>query len=138
MPRELFDDDARIVVRETDLEDVTRPDPDVTYTIRHITEEKWRELQKRHTTYVLNKQTGKRDPVVAWDALSDDAVDYLLCEWTGIVSKGQPVPCERAFKLKLDGTVKAALFATARTNQTSAEDRSASFRATGDVRADAD
>jgi hypothetical protein len=129
MPRELFDDDARIVVKETDL-DLPKPDPDVTYTIRCISEEKWRDMQKGRTTYVLNKQTGRREPNVDWNALSDDAVDYLLLEWEGITAKGKPVPCERGYKLRLDGVVKAQLFELARTNQTSAEDRAHSFRAT--------
>ena len=121
MALELLDESDRITVRDAELEDVPDPDKDTTYTLRPITSEKQREIRKRHTTYVPNRNTGRKDPRFDEDAIQDDLLDHAIESWTGIVHKGTPLPCERQYKLKLDVLRKAALLITAGLNRSERE-----------------
>ena len=130
MALELLSEDDRIVVKDADLEDVSDPDKDATYTLRPLTTERQRELTKRHTTYTINKQKQTKEPKVDVAALADDLIDHVLIEWTGINAKGQPLPCERQYKLKLDLVRKNALVGWAGLNRSEREQQKTdSFRA---------
>lgn len=121
MALELLTEDDRITVKDTDLESVSDPDKDAYYVLRPLTPEKSRALRKSHTTYVINKRTHAKEPQVDDDAFADDLIDYVLVDWGGMVSKGQPLPCDRAYKLRLDFVRKAALLGIAGGNRTERE-----------------
>jgi hypothetical protein len=127
---ELLTEDDRITVLDTDLDGVTDPDSEAAYVLRPLTPEQSRKLRKQHTTFVINKRTHTKDPQVNDDAFADDLIDYVLVDWSGMVSKGQPLPCERAYKLRLDFVRKAALLGLAGGNRTerAQERRAESFR----------
>jgi hypothetical protein len=120
----------------TDAELVADGDKDTTYSLRHITTDKHREIVKANTDKVPNRRTHQRDDVVNWEAVQDDLVDYAIADWSGVVAKGQPVPCERVYKLLLDGPRKTAILERAGMNEVAAapERRAESFRAPADVR----
>ena len=75
---------------------------------RRISTQKIREIQKRHTKYKRNRQTGLMVPETDEGAVDDDMIDYALTGWENVVSPvtGQPVECTREIKLKLPTTVK--------------------------------
>ena len=127
------DDDVSTI---TDADLVPDGDKDTTYTVRHITTDKHREIVKAHTTKVPNKRTHQRDDVTDWNAVSDALLDYALAEWSGVISRGQPVPCDRGHKMLLDGQRKTALLEHAGMNEVAAAPaRTAeSFRTPPDVR----
>lgn len=127
MALNLLDEAARITVVDSELADVYGGDPDTTYTVRQIAPEKHKELREKHATMVLNKKTHQREEKVDTDALVEDLFDYALVDWTGILHRGQPVPCERQYKLLLDFQRKAALVAIAGMNRVE-EVRAESFR----------
>lgn len=114
----------------TDAELVPEGDKETSYDLRHLTTEKHREIVKANTSKVPNKRTHQRDDVVDWEAVSDDLLDYAIAGWSGIVSKGEPLPCVKANKLLLDGPRKSAILERAGMNEIAAapERRAESFR----------
>jgi hypothetical protein len=130
MPRELFDPETPFEVVESELPGVDDPDPEVVYTVRSIDDRTYNGILDKHTPPArFNKQTHQKEEQPAdMQAVYDDCVDYLLMDWRGVVSKGAPVACERANKLRLDNVVRTALFKVARLNR-KAEQRADSFRA---------
>lgn len=135
MARQLQTDDATFEVRETELDELPDPDPEVVYVLRELTTKKWRELNRAHTRRVPNKRTGRMEDVQDAEAFADALVDYVIADWRGIVSGGQPADCTPENKLRLDGVVKSALVGRAGLTQIvrEPEHREQSFRATGDV-----
>jgi hypothetical protein len=129
MPRELHDDEP-FVLKETDIPEVINADPEVSYTVRPLSTAKFRELQKKNTKPVVNKATRSMESDVNGEGLTDDLIDYVIVDWTGIVSKGQPAECSRANKLRLDGQVKSGLIGVAGLNriQAAPADTERSFR----------
>jgi hypothetical protein len=127
---ELLTEDDRIDVRDTDLDEITDPDVDAAYVLRPLSPEQSRKMRKAHTTHVINKHTHAKDPKIDDDAFADDLIDYVIVGWSGMVSKGQPLPCERIYKLRLDFVRKAALLKIAGGNRTEREQaqRAESFR----------
>lgn len=109
---------------------------DVTFTIRHITIEKNREVQRKYTTKVPNRRTHQRDDVIDWEAVTDELLDYALEDWSGIEFNGKPAPCDSEHKALLDGIRRAAILERAGMNevQMAPEHRERSFRTTADVR----
>lgn len=103
MALELLDDSKTIEV--TDAEIVDGGDKDTTYTIRKITQARQREFRKRNT----RPGNYRRDEAINHDGLQDDQIDYALVAWSGVVANGQPVPCERSYKLRLDIVRKVAI-----------------------------
>jgi hypothetical protein len=119
---------ARIQVKDSDLEDVSGGDPGTVYTVRQISSDINKELSAKNTTRTPNRRTHRMDSDVDNVALLDDLIDYALLEWTGIVDDGQPAPCTRENKLRLDMPRKLALLSVAGLNQKAAEVRAESFR----------
>ena len=125
---------------ETTLTDAELMGPDgdkeTTYTIRHLTTEKHREVVREHTQKIPNKRTHQRDDVTDWEAVSDALLAYVLVKWSGVVVDGQAVPCEWAYTSLLDGPRKSALLERAGLNAIAAtpERRAESFRTAADVR----
>lgn len=135
MPRQLHTEDATFEVCETDLPEIPEADGTVFYTLRELTTAKWREIRRANTTKRPNKQTRQMEAVLDEEAFSDDLVDYVLTDWRGILDRGQPAPCTRENKLRLDGPIKAALVGKAGLTQIVQEPqhREQSFRPTADV-----
>src|SRR5688572_20337575 len=99
MARQLHDESTAFPVKESDLPDVLNPDPEVTYSVRPLSTAKFRELQKKNTRMVPNKQTRQMDPELNAEHFADDLIDHVIEGWSGIVDKGQPAECSRANKL---------------------------------------
>lgn len=117
MPVQLMDSDDRIVVKDSELQGITDGDPETTYTLRPIGVDDYRRLTKAHTKKVLNRRTHQSDDEVDFAGLTDAVLDYVLTDWSGILFKGQPVPCLQEYKQRLDGVRRAALAALAGMNQ---------------------
>jgi hypothetical protein len=117
MARQLHDEGSTFEVKETDLPDIQQADPEVSYTVRPLTTAKFRELQKKNTRQVVNKATRSMVDELNGEGLADDLIDWVLANWAGILSKGQPAECTRDNKLKLDGQVKQALIGVAGLNR---------------------
>lgn len=117
MARALHNDDTTFTVKETDIPDVQQADPDVTYEVRALTTAKFRELQRKNTRPVPNKATRQMVDEVNGEKLADDLIDHVIAGWAGIVDKGQPAPCTRENKLRLDGQVKQGLIGVAGLNR---------------------
>jgi len=130
MALELLDENDRIEVKDSELEDVNDPDQDAAYTLRPISTTKQREITKRHTDHVLNRHTGRKEPKVDGDKVADDLLDFALVSWSGIVHKGKSLPCEREYKLQLDAVRKSGLLIIAGLNRTEreAQAKAESFR----------
>jgi hypothetical protein len=126
--------DDRITV--TDAELVQDGDKDTTYTLRPLLIDTYRDIVKQHTEYVINKRTHQRDPKTNWEATADALIDYVLLDWSGIHHHGEPVPCDRAWKLRLDAARRDALLEKAGYNEVArpaAEVKQESFREPGSV-----
>lgn len=130
MPVKLQDPDELITVKDSQLPGVTDGDPDTSYTLRPISVEDHRRLQKEYTKDVINRRTHQREPQIDFEALNDAVLDFVLRDWVGILDKGQPAPCTLAHKLRLDGVRRVALSAVAGMNQVerAPEVRAQSFR----------
>lgn len=129
MARSLHDD-STFVIKESDIPEVVNPDPDVTYTCRQLSTVKFRELQKRNTRLVPNKATRGMEPDVDGEKFADDLIDWVIADWSGILSAGQPAECSRENKVRLDGQVKGGLIGVAGLNriQEAPQQRAESFR----------
>jgi hypothetical protein len=118
------------VVCDADL--VNGGDKDVTYAIRHITVEKYREIANRHTRRVPNRRTHQMVEETDDLAVNDEQFDYALSDWTGVVdAKKQPLPCTMDNKALLDPVRRSAIMLRAGANEVVApEVREESFRPT--------
>jgi hypothetical protein len=94
-----------------------------------LTTAKHREIQRANTKKVANRARGMED-YTDWPKVVDDLVDYVIVAWAGVVDKGEPAPCDREHKLRLDAPTKDALLERAGLNEIVAagEQRAASFR----------
>jgi hypothetical protein len=133
MALNLLDGDRKIEVRDCDLKDVDGGDEATVYVVRQIPPAVNREYGKRHTTQVINRKSGSREPVVDSMGLVDDLLDYALIEWRGVLMKGEPAPCTRELKDLLDYPRKVALLGVAGLNQVDTEARDHSFRSSPKV-----
>lgn len=130
MAVQLIDPDDRIPVKDSELPGVANGDPGTTYTLRPISVNDHRRLSKENTKTAINRQTHMGEAVIDYEALNDDILDFVLLDWSGILLKGQPAPCIREHKLRLDGARRAALSGVAGMNQIqrAPEVRAESFR----------
>lgn len=128
MALELKTDDDSTTITDADL--MPDGDKETSYTIRHLTTAKHREIVKAHTKKVPNKHTHQREDVTDWEAVSDDLIDYVLTGWHNVIASGQQVACTLANKLLLDGPRKKAILELAGMNEIAAapERRAESFR----------
>lgn len=134
MPVNLMKDEDRITVKDSEL--VAGGDPDTTYELRPLTREIRKEIIKRNTAMVPNGRTHVMEPRIDQEAVGWDLVDYALVGWTGILWHGQPAPCEREYKLKLDEPRANMILQKAGLSQVIAAEvaRPESFRGPTDVR----
>ncbi len=131
MPVHLFDPDARLTVKDADLPGIQQGDPETVYTIRQLDTATHVELIKACTEDKgFDRSTHQRKKELNGPKLSDSLLDYVLVGWTGIVFKGQPVPCVLEHKVKLDALRKAAILEMAGLNtvESPAEVQATSFR----------
>jgi len=65
-------------------------------------------IEKKHTKKEKHGRTGQIFRDVDEHAVNEDLLDYMILGWRNVKSPttGEDVPCERAYKLKLPGTVK--------------------------------
>lgn len=125
MPLELKDDSATWTISDADL--VSGGDKETVYTVRRLTLEKHREIRKRHTS----KPTYRRQfEQLNEEAFQDDLFDYVLVNWTGVIVKGQPAPCDAEHRALLDVPRRIALLDAAGMNEIRAQEdaRDTSFR----------
>jgi len=137
MPVSLFDSDARLTVKDSDLPGVQVGDPGTVYTIRQID-------TPTHVGFIkdctedkgFDRQTHQRKRELNGPKLSDTLLDYVLTDWSGVVFRGQPVPCVLEHKTKLDAIRKAAILEVAGLNtvESPAAVQAQSFRGSEDVR----
>ena len=115
----------------TDAALVSDGDPDTTYVVRMLTRHQQSELIKKHTTKRPNKATRQMESVTDWEAVGEDQLDAALVGWQGVMWEGQPAPCTKELKLRLDILRAKALLDLAGVNQVQAvaEQRAESFRA---------
>lgn len=127
---QLIDADDRIVVKDSDLPGITDGDPDTTYTLRPISVDDYRTMRKAHTRKVVNKRTHQNDEEIDYEALNDAAFAFALVGWSGILFRGEPVPCIDDRKKLLDGARRKAIVDLAGMNQIARapEVRAESFR----------
>lgn len=114
MARALQREDQTFEVAETDL-GLPDGDPDTVYVLRPITTGAYAGFMKRQTSM------GK---------LVEDALDYCLVDWRGIVFNGAPVSCTRDMKLRLPFDVAKVIVDRAGLGKVQAAeaDRQESFR----------
>lgn len=128
--------DLFVTVRDVDL-DVPSPDPNTTYRIKLLTPQQQRDLADKHTRVEWNKKTHEKEKVTDWLALSEDTIDLVLVEWTGVEdADGTPAPCTREAKvIGLDLQRRRQLIEMSGAMHRDAEVAAvASFRGPADVR----
>jgi hypothetical protein len=131
MPVSLIDPDARLTIRDADLPNVQGGDKDTVYTYRQIDTATHLALIKEHTEDKgYDRQAHQRRKELNGEALSDALIDYVLTDWSGVTFKGEPVKCEKPYKVRLDAIRRASLLELAGLNQvnTPAEVAAGSFR----------
>lgn len=130
MALRLMSETDTIEVADTEL-GVPNGDKDVRYTMRPLTRDVYKRVIKPHTSKKPNPRTRQMEDVVNAEAAQEDLIDTVLVGWTGIVYDGQPAPCDREMKLKLDPFRIGALLEKAGLSQVVEEgDQTASFRRT--------
>lgn len=107
-------------VADVDLP-VPNGDRDVVYTLRPLTRSVRRNVTDKHTRSKPNPQTGRMDLITDGDAVTDDIIDHVLMDWTGILCDGQPAPCTRENKVQLDPVRLRALIERAGMTQAARE-----------------
>jgi len=134
MPVKLMKDGDEITVKDSEL--VAGGDPETSYTIRLLTRGVRERIIEENTTRVPNPRTRAMDKVVDAQKVSWDLVDYALTKWAGILWDGEPAPCERDYKLKLDEIRLSALLEKAGLSEVVAVEaaRGETFRGPGKVR----
>lgn len=130
MARKLIDGKAEWVA-ETDLLGADG-DKDARYQIRCIDVDNYRRIVDSNTTKVLNRQLHRKEDHTDQKGVSDDALEYCLVAWEGIMDGDDPAPCVFEQKKKLPGPVITAIveYATMGNGGRTADERRASFRAT--------
>jgi len=123
-----------IVVKDSEL--VAGGDPDTSYSLRPLTREIRKEILAKNTSRVPNRRTHQMDEQIDGEGVGWDLLDYSLVSWDGILWDGQPAPCERDYKLKLDPTRSVALLEKAGLSQVIAAEvaRPETFRAPAAIR----
>lgn len=126
----LIDPEEPLVVTDSELPGVRDGDPFTTYTLRPLSVEDHRRLLKECTKIGIDPLSRQKTEEVDFEALNDATLDFVLTAWTGILLKGEPAPCTRANKLKLEGGRQRALQNLAGMNQIArlGEVRAESFR----------
>ena len=78
------------------------------FNLRRFNSEIYKQIEKKHTTRKKNYRTGQWDVDPDDYAINADLLDYMVTGWGGIKSPltHEDVPCEKANKLKLPGSVK--------------------------------
>lgn len=107
-------------VADVDLP-VPNGDPDGIYTLRPLTRTVRRTINDKHTRSRPNPQTGRMDLVTDGDGVTDDIIDHVLMDWTGIMCDGAPAPCTREYKVQLDPVRLRALIERAGMTQAAHE-----------------
>lgn len=130
MPLQLLSEETVLEIKDVDLPNVKSPCEDVTYQVRQIPPPLARAMAKRHTKRRPNPQTHQMEEQVDVDALSEEAIDYVVVGWSGVVlPDGTPAPCTKDNKVSgLDAARKIALTNIAGSNSGAAEARAESFR----------
>lgn len=127
---QLIDPDVPITVADSELDGIKQGDPETVYHLRPISVDDHRRLSKQNTKDGIDPESRQVVKTIDFEALNDDLLDFCLTGWSGILLKGEPAPCSRENKLKLDGARRVALTNRAGMNQIArvGEDRAASFR----------
>ena len=133
MPLELKTDGD--VTPVTDAELVPEGAKDVTYYIRHLTKDTYREIVARYTKKVPNKRTHQKEDVTDWQAVTDAQLDFALTKWEGVTLGGKPVDCTAETRQLLDGPRVVAILDKAGANEiaSAGEGRVESFRVAAEV-----
>ena len=120
----------------TDAELIDGGAKDVMYVIRHLTTDQHREITRQNTKKKPNKMTHQMEEHVDWAKVSDDLLDYVLTDWSGVIAEDNPLPCTLQYKLLLDAQRKTAILQFAGMNEVLAapERRAESFREAESVR----
>lgn len=129
MPIQLMSDDDRITVTDAELMGASG-DAETIYTLRPLTREVYKRVAKAHTKQAPNRHSRQMEEKVDMVAVHEDLLDHALVSWTGLLWNGEPAPCEREFKLRLDGLRVSSLLERAGMSQVVAAevDRRDSFR----------
>jgi hypothetical protein len=134
MPLELKTEADVTPVLDSDL--VPDGAKDVTYYIRHLTKEVYREIVKSHTQKVPNRRTHQKEDVTDWQAVTDAQLDYALTKWDGVNIGGKAAECNAETRQLLDGPRVLAILDRAGANEiaSAGEGRAESFREAEKVR----
>lgn len=108
MAVQLLDDSATREVKDSELP-IPDGDPNTIYVIRSITKGKYREVIRRHTRQVPDKQSRKMVDQTDYTAVSDDLFNYALADWRGVTLNGEPVPCTDETRAMLDSVRTSAI-----------------------------
>jgi hypothetical protein len=111
----LIDEDERITVTDVDLVGRAEGDPNTSYTIRPITRDTYDVFRKKHTKpeWKRHVHTKELDEM----GFTDSVIEYVLVDWTGVVFRGQAVPCTLEYKKRLDSERSGRLLDKAGFNQ---------------------
>lgn len=117
----LADSDETFTV--TDLEiGMVEGSPDVRYTLRPIPKAEADALRDHHRGHKRwNPKTRMAEyPEFPQDAFDADLLDRALVDWAGVTLRGQPAPCTREHKLKLDAVRQRLIVTKASYNRVDA------------------
>lgn len=112
------------------------PDPDVTYRLRALTRETYKQTVKAHTRRGPMTRAGQPTEVVDGPGIAEDLLDHALVGWSGILVGGEPAPCTRETKLLLDPVIADRLIDRAGRSEIVGQEarRPESFRPTEGLR----
>ncbi len=116
----LIDEDEQFTI--TDLELMgSDGDKDTAYTLRQVSTDTQDAYTKKFTKESFDRKTHMRVKEIDGLALADALIDYVLVDWTGVIFKGQPVPCTLTFKKRLDAARRTLMLERAGVNQRTEE-----------------
>lgn len=129
MARAIRKADETFTVSEAELfED---GDPEVSYTIRPITRDRYQSVSVR----LASKFGGRRAMKLSEQfefmvAMNEELFDYALVDWSGVTMGGEPAVCDAETKKLLDGVVMQKVLDKAGLNDIRAGEaaRAATFR----------